>query len=879
MNLSRRQAVLSGLPDEVLAEQRFDAAQSAALFVGVRLFKQSQFTEVPCAVDDAVDLAHLFASLGLVKPARTLLCIAGEPRKKDSQTRLEELTAEGATCSTASITDIYCAIDRQSKKCGEQGMFLVGIASHGLSHEGTDLILAHDTVYEMPVRTSVQVTEIFNAIMRSKAPRRMVLLDACREHLEGGVRSTAEVATGQAMSDSFAKAIGNATGQVVLSGTVSGGFCYDDPERENGVFSAAVIDGLCGEAQGDERNLITAETLASYVDARVQTWVRNKTSDHVSRGIGKNFDGMCASMPLAMAAAAAAPAPTESAEDAYRKEVTELLANDGEISVIERQTLEEERERLGIDKSRAEAIEREMMVSCGERKGRIDRYRETVKLAIEAYGHPFNDARRAELKARQARLGLTDEEIAGIEEAVAAQCADTAGTADAEVDTDAGIEADIAPRPEAQAEADPLRRFIETQILSERALPPREVELAECAMIEGVAKGSLAERLGLGEGDLLLSINGESASRFGTSLHRRGVEPEKLLLRSAKKGFLEIETTGVEPGIGIAPTPEAILASDDLMKDDGSLRRLWQLGEWAKLAWICLSRSDVEDWDIAAVEAVLRDRPGDTFLPLRESGHFMGLDATALYLGACLMEAGDPRGMEFISSFIELGMDSYTVDHHVVAQYYVCLSGEDEYGTETLLAALSELYERVPYTNIASKITRLGGQVPQRPNGLIARPFPKLYKLRVLDGRAKVSLRDALGALDPHQLHMVVLMGPYRSNGPYEWTMYDYANVARHMDQFVPSLHVLTSSDGKGENEAFFEAWLGQERAVRAAGLPLIVLNDKGDRIVTAVGSTGVPHILLLDADGIVRFDSMVDEFGGEIWTGLHRLMSARSDC
>src|SRR5215467_6251189 len=38
----------------------FDAQQSAALFVGVRTFAYGKLTDVPYAIDDAVDLAYEF---------------------------------------------------------------------------------------------------------------------------------------------------------------------------------------------------------------------------------------------------------------------------------------------------------------------------------------------------------------------------------------------------------------------------------------------------------------------------------------------------------------------------------------------------------------------------------------------------------------------------------------------------------------------------------------------------------------------------------------------------------------------------------------------------------------------------------------------------
>src|SRR5689334_16616427 len=63
----------------------FDPTASAGLFVGVSTFEDERILEIPYAVDDAVDLAHLFAiELGLVAPERAVLLLAGEAKKAAS---------------------------------------------------------------------------------------------------------------------------------------------------------------------------------------------------------------------------------------------------------------------------------------------------------------------------------------------------------------------------------------------------------------------------------------------------------------------------------------------------------------------------------------------------------------------------------------------------------------------------------------------------------------------------------------------------------------------------------------------------------------------------------------------------------------------------
>ncbi len=110
-----------------------------------------------------------------------------------------------------------------------------------------------------------------------------MVLDACRERLSQGVKSIADAA----MAKSFALAIAKASGLTVLSGSVVGGYSYDDAETQNGVFSGALVEGLLGAAPPDGRGFITVATLADFAQERVSAWVRQHRREHValSRGI------------------------------------------------------------------------------------------------------------------------------------------------------------------------------------------------------------------------------------------------------------------------------------------------------------------------------------------------------------------------------------------------------------------------------------------------------------------------------------------------------------------------------------------------------------------------------------------------------------------
>ena len=287
------------VPASVRQALGFDASESVGFFVGIRHFEDDALVEVPYAVDDAVDLAHLFSvELQLIEPAKIILSLAGEPQKQGSQERLEVLLEAGAVRHGAEQTDIYRLLSEIGNRSGPRGLLVVSLATHGFSHDGTDFLVASDSLRSRIQRTGVAVHELFHDISEAAAPRRLVLFDACRERLLAA-RSPAESAV--AMSPTLVDAIAAAYGQVVLSGSSPGGYSYDDPYRQNGVFTAAVIDGLRGGAPSDERNFITVRQLAAFVDQRVKEWVRRHRPEHagVSRGIAVGLDEPAvADMPL-----------------------------------------------------------------------------------------------------------------------------------------------------------------------------------------------------------------------------------------------------------------------------------------------------------------------------------------------------------------------------------------------------------------------------------------------------------------------------------------------------------------------------------------------------------------------------------------------------
>jgi hypothetical protein len=273
--------------------------ESAALFVGVRHFSYDpHLTEVKYAVDDAVDLAYVLAVDGethLVPPERVVLALSGQPQKPKSQQNLDALISAGASVHTAGQSDILTLLESQSRAVGRNGILIVAFATHGISEDGTQYLLTAESLVQHR-ETAIAESKVRDIITRAGVPRSIILLDACRQNLTSDRAGAPDPRSAAA---ALRRVMGDVNGQVVFSAAAAGEYAYDDDVRRNGVFTAAVIDGLRCGASTDSRGFVTVETLSSYVEERVLSWVQKHRDPTVRRATQLQFEGRAKSMPLA----------------------------------------------------------------------------------------------------------------------------------------------------------------------------------------------------------------------------------------------------------------------------------------------------------------------------------------------------------------------------------------------------------------------------------------------------------------------------------------------------------------------------------------------------------------------------------------------------
>ena len=144
--------------------------------------------------------------------------------------------------------------------------------------------------------TMIVDTELEETIARNEVPRALILLDACREQVERGRAGTPDL---RSMAR-FLHVMKGIEGTVMISAAPAGGYAYDDETRRNGVFTAAIIDGLRCNARKDFRGFVTVENLHDYVERQVSRWVKKHKDPNANKATQLSCEGRTRKMPLAI---------------------------------------------------------------------------------------------------------------------------------------------------------------------------------------------------------------------------------------------------------------------------------------------------------------------------------------------------------------------------------------------------------------------------------------------------------------------------------------------------------------------------------------------------------------------------------------------------
>jgi hypothetical protein len=275
---------------------KFSRADSTGLFVGVRTFRHNDMLTVPYAVDDAVDLAYKFSldeRVGLIPPRRVVLALSGAPQKDESKERLRELREAGATVEEATSGDILNLLKEQVAQAGTSGLFVFSLATHGFLDKEGDAYILGSTSAIGSAETALSTATLFD--IAGEAARSLIFIDACRDRIGQDSRGAGPDPTTAAPMISKMTRV---HGQAIFYAAAPEEWAYDDDVHRNGVFTKAVLDGLCCGAAAP-RGEVIVETLHTYVEREVRRWIQKNRKRLVNPATQVSMEGETRNMPLA----------------------------------------------------------------------------------------------------------------------------------------------------------------------------------------------------------------------------------------------------------------------------------------------------------------------------------------------------------------------------------------------------------------------------------------------------------------------------------------------------------------------------------------------------------------------------------------------------
>lgn len=383
--------------------------------------------------------------------------------------------------------------------------------------------------------------------------------------------------------------------------------------------------------------------------------------------------------------------------------------------------------------------------------------------------------------------------------------------------------------------------FTKSLLMNYRRVPAKaEPPRARCLEVKKVEKGSLADRILLSPGDLLVSINGASAGTLSPKLWRSPAKIREYIWYSpTSRERIELTSTGIDPGCELRRTPEMIKATyKPESRDNEPLLELWEAGAWDTLA--------------ALSGAALQKGTADT-------------PALALY-GAALCETGQvEEGRKMIARYLHDFAPGWTTDFRGICFYYVGLQRAEVGETEGAVQVLEAAYADMSVERVAQALVDLGQPRPAPILRWAGQTAPGDYELTTLEGdRKTVTMSEALLGLGEGQVLLLCLLSTYRGNGPYEQFTQRYRSFARDFKPFIAGLHVITEiKDRYPDRPYYFET----EDKLRAEKIPFELLFDPDASARSMYQPTVSPFVMALDSRGRILCEGELD--GLEMWRAV----------
>jgi len=272
-----------------------------ALTVGVSTYTDPEITDLPFAARDAVEVAHCLQESSGFDDVRTLA------------------TGTGREPDHVSIVDALHSI---AQLLTHDDLFLFYFAGHGIeTTTGAHLLTANSRI-RMPQIASISSDVLGDCLSQIECADRVLILDACRNDPHKGRGDQDNRLTTGFSRDIIAVAETPIEGVIpttcVLFSCRPGERAYEWPDKQHGVFSHYLLEGLRGAAVDDSGHL-TVQALGNYVENQVPKWAKKARTPQMQTPWGEQ-KGSWRDVVLSSAAGAAPKRKSASSSSQTKKQ-------------------------------------------------------------------------------------------------------------------------------------------------------------------------------------------------------------------------------------------------------------------------------------------------------------------------------------------------------------------------------------------------------------------------------------------------------------------------------------------------------------------------------------------------------------------------------
>ena len=289
-------------------------------------------------------------------------------------------------------------------------LVLLFFSGHGIKDDAGKLFLATRRTRkthqgDLIRSTAVQSNFIQDSMSRSRSKRQVVILDSCFS----GAFAEGLLARDDGTLDIRSQLGGE--GRAILTSSSSTQYSFEYEGSELSLYTRFLIEGIeTGAADADEDEVVSIDELHEYASRKVKE-IKPELKPEIF-AIREGFKIRLTKVPAI------------DPQQKYRREVARLTNYRGEISSINRRTLNIIKNRLQLDEADAQAIEHEILEPTRIKFAKNLQEYELAFSDVIQQNENLTDSNQEDLGQLRQVLGLSDGDTRAIESKVKAQLQD-----------------------------------------------------------------------------------------------------------------------------------------------------------------------------------------------------------------------------------------------------------------------------------------------------------------------------------------------------------------------------------------------------------------------------------------------------------------------